>query len=109
MESGIDVAITGDNAAITTPTNNAGQCCVSLKFIVEDAVDQATGQQCYYTTTAEGSRLYANSQTMNTCMPVGICLQSESKDMIKGAFGHFFGGARMWSRMVCWLLEMNQQ
>ena len=90
----IDVAITGDGAAITTSTNNAGQCCVGLKFLDEDVIDPATGEPAQNAINDDGNKVYRNCQSINTCMPVGICLQRESKGVLKGAFGHFFDWCR---------------
>jgi hypothetical protein len=39
MNGGFKIVVTGDGAAITMSTTNAGQCCVSLKFIDPNAID----------------------------------------------------------------------
>ncbi|KAL7518506.1 hypothetical protein ACHAWX_004987 [Stephanocyclus meneghinianus] len=94
QNSGVEIAITGDGAAITTLTNNAGQCCIGFMFLDIDARDPTTGQPCFYADekTDEGitSRKFINAQSTNTPMPIGICLQCESKNVLQGAFGKFF-------------------
>ena len=78
IEEGIEVTITGDGETITTSVNNV-QCCVGLKFIDIGTKDPMTGQQCFFRSNEDACyiqpRVFANSQTTNICMPVGICLQ----------------------------------
>jgi hypothetical protein len=59
----VDVAITGDGAAITTSTNNAGQCCVGLKFLDEDVLDPVSGEPTHYSFTEDGLKEYRNCHT----------------------------------------------
>jgi hypothetical protein len=97
----IEVAVTGDGAALTTTTKNAGQTAVGFKFIDVDAIDPIDNTLCYidsshsddHSEDGASNRLrYKNAQTVSNCLVTGMCLHKETQDLLTSddGFGKFF-------------------
>jgi hypothetical protein len=94
INSGIEIAITGDGAAITTSSKTAGQCCVGFKMVDSDSINPATNERYFYDKVADNDgveqMVYKNLQSVNACFPIAICLQRESNAVVRRCFGDIF-------------------
>ena len=89
-DHGIEIAITGDGAAITTSSSTAGQCVLGFKMIDVKSKDPKTGEPIYYEDSDDGRRVYKNSQSIDTCLPLCMVEGKESDDLIKKGFKSYF-------------------
>eukprot|EP00956_Cyclotella_meneghiniana_P024726 scaffold50084_cov67-Cyclotella_meneghiniana.AAC.2 len=96
---GIELAITGDGADLTSSTSTPGQTCMGFKLLDVDAKDPQTNEYCFYE-YVEGSdlKLFRNAQTPSVCFPVGVCHHPETKGVVyecsKGLFQWYNDAAK---------------
>eukprot|EP00956_Cyclotella_meneghiniana_P010817 scaffold15122_cov41-Cyclotella_meneghiniana.AAC.1 len=55
VNEGIEIAITGDGAAITTSTTTAGQTALGWKLVDPDTVDLNTGEKLFLSVDSDGN------------------------------------------------------
>ena len=73
-------AITGDAAALTTSTDNAGQCLFGFKIIDDSAIHPCTGDPhlCRFIASEEEEgatvRRYGGAQSIECCVVTGACM-----------------------------------
>ena len=94
VRSGIQIAVTGDGAALTTSTRAAGQTCVGIKMVDVSCTNPVTGEPCFTTSTEddEGNEVssFARAQSADHCYPCAIVLSPESRDLVTGHFADFW-------------------
>jgi hypothetical protein len=104
VNEGIEIAVTGDGAAIATSGRDPSQCAVGYKFIDIDVTDPITNQPCYYTDETDDDgitcRMYKNLQSINTCLPTGMCLHKETQELLTHleGFGSFFNAVKRFEK-----------
>jgi hypothetical protein len=76
VSTGIQIAITGDGAAMCTSSRKAGQTCVGVKMIDPRCSDPITKQLFFLTTTTNEDDIqvntYNNVQSADHCFPSAI-------------------------------------
>ena len=90
----IQIAISGDGAAITTSTRTAGQCAIGIKIIDPDSIDPITKEKCFVSHTINESgdeeKEFCNMQSSNNCVVMAVALAKESRKLITVYFRDFF-------------------
>jgi hypothetical protein len=95
VSDGIQIAITGDGAALTTSTRKAGQTCVGIKMVDPRCRHPITKELCFISTLPDEEEdieveCYAGVQSADHCFPSAIVLAPESRDLVSKGFKPFF-------------------
>jgi hypothetical protein len=91
---GIQIAITGDGAALTSSTRKAGQTCLGIKMVDPRCTDPITKELCFITTIQNEDNIdieaFDGVQSANHCFPSAIVSSPESRNLVTGHFRDFF-------------------
>lgn len=91
---GVQIAITGDDAALTTSTWKAAQTCLGIKMVDCHCLDPITKEPCFAKTTTDEfdveTEAYSGVQPENHCFPSAIVSAPESRELVNKHFRHFF-------------------
>jgi hypothetical protein len=94
VSTGIQIAITGDGAAMCTSSRKAGQTCVGVKMIDPRCSDPITKQLFFLTTTTNEDDIqvntYNNVQSADHCFPSAIVSAPESRGLVTHHLREFF-------------------
>jgi hypothetical protein len=94
VSSGIQIAITGDGAALCTSSRKAGQTCVGVKMIDPRCSDPVTKQLYFLTTTTNEDDIevntFSNVQSADHCYPSAIVSAPESRSLVTHHLRDFF-------------------
>jgi hypothetical protein len=93
-DGGVQIAITGDGAALTTSSRKAGQTCLGIKMVDRRCLDPMTKQPCFAVTEETEINVevaaYQNVQSVNHCFPSAIVSAPESRHLVTEHFRDFF-------------------
>lgn len=92
--TGVQIAITGDGAAMCTSSRKAGQTCLGIKMIDPRCRDPITSQLCFVSTTTNEDEIevltYSNVQSADHCFPSAIVSAPESRGLVTHHLRDFF-------------------
>lgn len=92
--TGIQIAITGDGAAMCTSSRKAGQTCLGIKMIDPRSRNPITKELCFVSTTTNEDEIevtnYKNVQSADHCFPSAIVSAPESRGLVTNHLRDFF-------------------
>lgn len=97
INEGIELAMSGDGAEITTSKEVVGQTVLEFKIIDPAATDPITGELCFVclpdSDVADEAEEFCRYQSTNNCFVATIALAKESKSLPSQHFHNFFAFA----------------